>query len=67
MDTTIVNPVDSCSQAVTHTDPKVGVSLGFGSSLTMAVGDKLVGAGLVALSACIFVYYTLWVLVLVRI
>eukprot|EP00953_Heterococcus_sp_UTEX-ZZ885_P041666 21238-Heterococcus_DN1.PRE.2 len=31
----------------------------------MVVGDKLVGAGLVTLSASIFVYYTLWVLVLV--
>jgi Dolichol phosphate-mannose biosynthesis regulatory protein (DPM2) len=31
----------------------------------MASGDKLVGAGLVTLSASIFVYYTLWVLVLV--
>jgi Na+/H+-dicarboxylate symporter len=32
---------------------------------TMASGDKLVGAGLLTLSASIFVYYTLWVLVLV--
>lgn len=33
----------------------------------MAVSDKVLGAALIALAAFIFVYYSVWVLILVRI
>ena len=36
------------------------------NSWAMAVSDKVLGASLIAIAALIFVYYTVWVLILVR-